>query len=85
MAHKIPEQIAWLSKLVQLNPGDVFATGTYHEGLGPLNDGDVLEIEIEKMGRARFFTKGKGARKDVEWMPGKNQPVPPPGGGLSKV
>jgi 2-keto-4-pentenoate hydratase/2-oxohepta-3-ene-1,7-dioic acid hydratase in catechol pathway len=85
MAHKIPEQIAWLSKFVQLNPGDVFATGTYHEGLGPLNDGDVLEIEIEGMGRARFFTKGKGARKDTEWMPGKNQPVPPPGGGLSRV
>jgi 2-keto-4-pentenoate hydratase/2-oxohepta-3-ene-1,7-dioic acid hydratase in catechol pathway len=85
MAHKIPEQIAWLSKFVQLNPGDVFATGTYHEGLGPLNDGDVLEIEIENMGRARFFTKGKGARKDAEWMPGKNQPVPPPGGGLSRV
>jgi hypothetical protein len=37
------------------------------------------------MGRARFFTKGKGARKDTEWMPGKNQPVPPPGGGLSRV
>jgi 2-keto-4-pentenoate hydratase/2-oxohepta-3-ene-1,7-dioic acid hydratase in catechol pathway len=85
MAHKIPDQIAWLTKYVQLQPGDVIATGTYHEGLGPLNGGDVLEIEIEKMGRAKFFVKGLGARKEAEWMPGKNQPTPPPGGGMSRV
>jgi 2-keto-4-pentenoate hydratase/2-oxohepta-3-ene-1,7-dioic acid hydratase in catechol pathway len=85
MAHKIPDQIAWLSKFIQLQPGDVIATGTYHEGLGPINNGDVLEIEIEKMGRAKFFVKGSGPRKDAEWMPGKNQPTPPPGGGMSRV
>lgn len=85
MAHKIPEQIAWLSKFVQLQPGDVIATGTYHEGLGPINDGDVLEIEIEKMGRAKFFIKGHGPRKDAQWMPGVNQPQPPAGGGMIKV
>ncbi len=85
MAHKIPDQIAWLTRLLQLQPGDVIATGTYHEGLGPINDGDVLEIEIEKMGKAKFFIKGHGPRKDTEWMPGKNQPQPPPGGGTHKV
>lgn len=82
MAHKIPAQIAWLSRFLQLEPGDVIATGTYHEGLGPINNGDVLEIEIEKMGRAKFFIKGQGPRKDVEWVPGVNQP---PAGGMSKV
>lgn len=85
MAHKIPAQIAWLTRFLQFQPGDVIATGTYHEGLGPLNDGDVLEIEIEKMGRARFFVKGYGPRKDAEWMPGISQPTPPPGGRMSKV
>ncbi len=85
MAHKIPEQIAWITKFVQLQPGDVIATGTYHEGLGPINNGDVLEIEIEKMGRTKFFVKGSGPRKDTDWMPGKSQPTPPPGGGMSRV
>ena len=85
MAHKIPDQIAWLTRLVQLQPGDVVATGTYHEGLGPINDGDVLEIEIEKMGRARFFIKGYGPRKDAEWLPGVSQPATPPGGRMTVV
>jgi 2-keto-4-pentenoate hydratase/2-oxohepta-3-ene-1,7-dioic acid hydratase in catechol pathway len=85
MAHKIPDQIAWLTRFLQLQPGDVIATGTYHEGLGPINNGDVLEIEIEKMGKARFFIKGYGQRKDAEWMPGVSQPTPPPGGRMSKV
>jgi 2-keto-4-pentenoate hydratase/2-oxohepta-3-ene-1,7-dioic acid hydratase in catechol pathway len=85
MAHKIPDQIAWLTRFVRLEPGDVIATGTYHEGLGPINNGDVLEIEIEKMGKARFFIKGYGPRKDAEWMPGVSQPAPPAGGRMSKV
>ena len=82
MAHKIPAQIAWLSRFVQLQPGDVIATGTYHEGLGPINDGDVLEIEIENLGRAKFFIKGYGPRKEAEWIPGTSQPPP---GGMTKV
>ena len=57
MAHKIPELVAWLSRFVQLHPGDVIATGTYHVGLGPMNNGDTLEIDIEKLGKARFTVK----------------------------
>ncbi len=79
MAHKIPDQIAWLSKFVQLQPGDVIATGTYHVGLGPINGEDVLEIEIEKLGKSRFFIKGYGPRKNVEWLPGVSQPAKPSG------
>ena len=58
MAHTSPEQIAWLTRFIQLQPGDVITTGTYHVGLGPINVGDTLEIEIEKLGRARYFVKG---------------------------
>jgi 2-keto-4-pentenoate hydratase/2-oxohepta-3-ene-1,7-dioic acid hydratase in catechol pathway len=84
MAHRIPAQIAWLSRFVQFQPGDVVATGTYHEGLGPINDGDLLEIEIERLGRARFFVKGYGPRKDAEWLPGVSQPSAP-GGRITPV
>jgi 2-keto-4-pentenoate hydratase/2-oxohepta-3-ene-1,7-dioic acid hydratase in catechol pathway len=84
MAHKIPDQIAWLSRFVQLQPGDVITTGTFHEGLVPINDGDVIEIEIERMGKAKFFVKGLGPRKEVKWLPGVSQPPPAPGG-MSRV
>ena len=83
MAHKIPELIAWLSRFLQLQPGDVVATGTYHVGLGPFNNGDVLEIEIEGLGKTRFHVKGAGPRKDADWLPGTSQP--PKGAGVSKI
>ena len=54
MAHKIPNQIAWLTNFVRLNPGDIVATGTFHEGLEPVNSGDTIEIEFANMGRAKF-------------------------------
>ena len=85
MAHKIPNQIAWLTKFLTLCPGDVVATGTFHEGLMPINSGDTIEIEFENMGRAKFNVKGNSPRKEVPWLPGKNQPTPPPGGGMHIV
>ncbi len=77
MAHKIPAQIAWVSRFIQLQPGDVIATGTYHEGLGPVNAGDTLEIEITGCGRARFFCKGDSPHKAVGFQPGQQgRPAP---------
>ena len=85
MAHKVPDQIAWLTRFLRLNPGDVVATGTYHEGLAPINSGDTVEIEFENMGRAKFLIKGDSPRKDTDWLPGRNQPQPPQGGGMHRV
>ena len=85
MAHKIPNQIAWLSRFVQLSPGDLVATGTFHEGLMPVNPGDTIEIEFENMGRAKFHVTGNSPRKAVDWLPGRDQPKPPEGGGMHKV
>jgi 2-keto-4-pentenoate hydratase/2-oxohepta-3-ene-1,7-dioic acid hydratase in catechol pathway len=54
MAHKIPRCIEWVSSIHTLEPGDVLATGTNHRGLNPFQDGDRVEIEIERVGRLRF-------------------------------
>ncbi|HLC29621.1 MAG TPA: fumarylacetoacetate hydrolase family protein [Dehalococcoidia bacterium] len=51
MAHKIPRVVEWASSVATLEPGDVIATGTNHQGLGALQDGDVMEMEIEGLGR----------------------------------
>ena len=67
MAHQIPDQVAWLSRFVQLRPADVIATGTYHTGLGPVNPGDTIHIEIEGLGRASFAVAGDGPRKEPVW------------------
>ena len=85
MAHKIPDQIEWLTRFLRLNPGDIVATGTYHEGLKPLNSGDTIEIEFEGLGRAKFHAGGNSPRKDVDWLPGRNQPQAPAGGGMHRV
>ncbi|QSG06951.1 fumarylacetoacetate hydrolase family protein [Halapricum desulfuricans] len=45
----IPELIAEITTYMTLEPGDVIATGT-PEGVGPLTDGDHVEIEIEGIG-----------------------------------
>jgi 2-keto-4-pentenoate hydratase/2-oxohepta-3-ene-1,7-dioic acid hydratase in catechol pathway len=53
----VPELISFLSETITLEPGDVIATGT-PAGVGfarkpPvfLKDGDVMEVEIEKLGK----------------------------------
>lgn len=51
MEHRVPELISYISSIMTLRSGDVIACGTNHEGLGPLQDGDVGEIEIGGIGR----------------------------------
>ena len=49
MIFPIPKIIAFISKNFTLMPGDIIATGT-PSGVGPIKHGDVVEIEIEKIG-----------------------------------
>ncbi|CQR52039.1 MULTISPECIES: fumarylacetoacetate hydrolase family protein [Haloferax] len=42
----IPELIAEITTYMTLEPGDVISTGT-PEGIGPLSDGDRVEVDIE--------------------------------------
>ena len=51
LEHTIPELIEWATTVMTLVPGDVIALGTNHQGIGPLQDGEVGTIEIERIGR----------------------------------
>lgn len=46
---KIPQLIAYISKHMTLEPGDVIATGT-PEGIAPINRGDIVECTISGIG-----------------------------------
>ena len=52
MAFDIPHLIAYISGVMTLEPGDVIATGT-PAGVGPLHDGDLVEVEIPGVGSVR--------------------------------
>jgi hypothetical protein len=51
MEHRVPELIAFASRTLTLRSGDVICCGTNHEGLGPVQDGERLEILIHGIGR----------------------------------
>ena len=48
----IPEMLEEVTNVVTLEPGDVVSTGTHHESLSPIQDGDTLRLEIEGLGPA---------------------------------
>jgi 2-keto-4-pentenoate hydratase/2-oxohepta-3-ene-1,7-dioic acid hydratase in catechol pathway len=48
----VPELIAEITRYVTLEPGDVISTGTPH-GVGPLSDGDTVEVTVEGVGTLR--------------------------------
>jgi len=50
MVFPVRQLVAFISSVMSLAPGDVILTGT-PSGVGPLVDGDEVEIEIENLGR----------------------------------
>ncbi|HTD89424.1 MAG TPA: fumarylacetoacetate hydrolase family protein [Burkholderiales bacterium] len=57
MAHNIPRCIEWISSIHTLEPGDIIATGTNHRGLSGFQDGDKIELEVEKCGKLTINVK----------------------------
>jgi 2-keto-4-pentenoate hydratase/2-oxohepta-3-ene-1,7-dioic acid hydratase in catechol pathway len=53
MEYSVIETLAFISSYMTLVPGDVLLCGTNHQGLGPLQDGDSVEMEIERVGVLR--------------------------------
>jgi 2-keto-4-pentenoate hydratase/2-oxohepta-3-ene-1,7-dioic acid hydratase in catechol pathway len=50
MVFSIPSLLAYISRIMTLEPGDLVATGT-PSGVGPLTPGDVVEVEIPGISR----------------------------------
>ncbi|MEQ9399118.1 MAG: fumarylacetoacetate hydrolase family protein [Longimicrobiales bacterium] len=52
MVFDIPTLVAHISGIMTLEPGDIIATGT-PEGIGPLEAGDEVEVEVRGVGTVR--------------------------------
>ncbi|HBY44771.1 MAG TPA: fumarylacetoacetate hydrolase, partial [Chloroflexi bacterium] len=50
MEYSVVEILAYISGYMTLVPGDVILCGTNHQGIGPLQDGDQVRMEIEGIG-----------------------------------
>lgn len=60
----IPELVSRASELMTLLPGDVVLSGAPHSAGGPspgLRDGDVVELEIERLGRLSVYVRRRGS------------------------
>ena len=52
MIFSVPELIEYITRYITLEAGDIIATGT-PVGVGPLEDGDEVEVKIESVGTLR--------------------------------
>jgi 2-keto-4-pentenoate hydratase/2-oxohepta-3-ene-1,7-dioic acid hydratase in catechol pathway len=88
MEHPVAEIVSWASQILTLEPGDVLACGVNHQGLGPVQDGEIVRIEIERIGSLSARIHDAKRRK---WPAGVDQgmaraarmhrrgePLPPP-------
>jgi 2-keto-4-pentenoate hydratase/2-oxohepta-3-ene-1,7-dioic acid hydratase in catechol pathway len=57
MEHLVPELVEFATRIMTLNSGDLIACGTNHEGLGPLQDSEVVDFEIHGIGRMRLSVR----------------------------
>jgi 2-keto-4-pentenoate hydratase/2-oxohepta-3-ene-1,7-dioic acid hydratase in catechol pathway len=48
----VRELVSFISYVIPLKPGDIVTTGT-PSGVGPMKSGDIIEIEIEGVGRLK--------------------------------
>ena len=61
MAFSIPFLVAYISGIMTLEPGDLILTGT-PEGVGPLEAGDVVEVEVSGVGVLRNPVAARSVR-----------------------
>jgi 2-keto-4-pentenoate hydratase/2-oxohepta-3-ene-1,7-dioic acid hydratase in catechol pathway len=49
--HGVAKLVSFAASVTTLEPGDIIACGTNHQGIGAIQDGDRVEMEIEGLGR----------------------------------
>ncbi len=54
----IRKLVSFISSVMTLLPGDVISTGT-PEGIGPIEQGDIVEIKVEGVGTLKNYVKDK--------------------------
>lgn len=67
MERPIRELLTYLSSVMTLHPGDVICCGTNHQGLGAVQDGDVVVTRIEGIGSFTLHVRDDLER---EWQRG---------------
>lgn len=60
----VPTLVEFVSSIMTLRRGDVIATGT-PAGVGPLEDGDVVEVEIEGIGTLRNYVRARSQARSA--------------------
>jgi 2-keto-4-pentenoate hydratase/2-oxohepta-3-ene-1,7-dioic acid hydratase in catechol pathway len=63
MEHRVPALVEFATSVMTMNSGDIIACGTNHEGLGPLQDGEKVTIEIKEIGSMTLKVKDRLKRK----------------------
>jgi 2-keto-4-pentenoate hydratase/2-oxohepta-3-ene-1,7-dioic acid hydratase in catechol pathway len=76
MVWSVAELIAYTSSVMTLYPGDIIASGT-PVGVGPIEDGDVIDVIIEGVGTLHVSVSAEGAIACPTLGAGSG-PVPPP-------
>ena len=61
MVFGIPTLLAYISRVMTLEPGDVVATGT-PAGVGPLNPGDEVEVQVVGLSSVRNSVEAERSR-----------------------
>jgi 2-keto-4-pentenoate hydratase/2-oxohepta-3-ene-1,7-dioic acid hydratase in catechol pathway len=63
MEHRVPELVEFATTVMTMNSGDLIMCGTNHEGLGAVQDGERVEIEIQNVGRMALTVSDPLKRK----------------------
>jgi len=71
MVHSFEDMIEYVSRDEWLHPGEFFGSGTVGGGTGMevdryLNDGDVIELEVEKIGTLRNRIEGVSSTRGAQ-------------------